>query len=108
VAPQRFEVSNQMLGRIIGCFAIRRGAPAAALVEHDDAVIVGVEKAAVRRRGPRTRAAMQENRRRSFGIAGHLPIHCMVAVQIEHAAFVWLDFRVELILGRTDIHAFNL
>jgi hypothetical protein len=32
----------------------------------------------------------------------------MVTVEIEHASFVRLDLRIELILGRTDIHDFNL
>jgi hypothetical protein len=51
---------------------------------------------------------MQENRGPPLGVARNLPIHCMVPVEIEHAALVRFDLGEELILRRRDVHEFHV
>src|SRR3546814_7249477 len=63
-----------------------RRAPGTALVEHDDAVVAGVEEASVIRPGAGAGAAVQEHHRASLGIAGDLPVHAVAPRSEEHTS----------------------
>jgi hypothetical protein len=95
---QRLDVGDKVACRVVGQLAQRGGAAGAALVEYDDAVVRGIEEPAVRRRGARARAAVQEQRRQAVALAGLLPIERVAAVDAEPARLVGLDIGVEIAL----------
>ncbi len=69
LAAQGLHVVDQVLGRVVAGLAEGGGAPGAALVEHDDAVMIGVEEPAVRRVGAGPRPAVQKDHRHAGRIA---------------------------------------
>src|SRR5690606_27140405 len=66
--PQLFDVGDQMVGGVVARFAEWRAAPAAALIQQDNAIVRGIEEAALVRIAAATRPAVQENHRSSSGI----------------------------------------
>src|SRR3546814_18718422 len=74
-----------------------RRAPCTALVEHDDAVVAGVEEASVIRPGAGAGTAVQEHHRASLGIAGDLPVHAVAPVQVEPPLAEGLDRRKQVL-----------
>src|SRR5207248_7337922 len=74
---------------------IRRRLAAAALVEHQDLVLVGVELPPMI--GARSAAgpAVEEYHRLAVGIAAQFPIKAAAVADVEHAAVVGLDLGIE-------------
>lgn len=107
MAPERLDIGHEVLRRIVGQIAVWGRAPAAALVEDDDAVEARVEEAAVRRRSARTRAAMQEQHRLAARIAGLLPMHDMAVIERQPATGKRLDLREQITAVVADVHGFR-
>ena len=101
VPPEKFHVRDQVLGRVDGQIRGRiarvRSAPAAAaLVEEDDPVDVGIEISAHARGTSRAGTAMEDDRGLAARVAADLPIDEVPVADVEHAVVVRLDFGVEL------------
>ena len=63
---KRFDVCDQVLGCVLGCFPMRDGPATAALIEQNAVKPVRVEQASVRRRDAGAGATMQEQNRLSI------------------------------------------
>jgi hypothetical protein len=92
---QGFHVGDEMRRRVVAQLAERQRAAGAALIENDDAVMVGVEIAPMVGRGAGARPAMQEHHRHAVGVAADLPIHLMQAIEIKQARGVRRDRRIK-------------
>jgi hypothetical protein len=95
LASQRFHVGDQVRGGVVGKFAVRRGAAAAALVEQDDPVTRRVKKSSLVGRGAGSGAAVHEQHRNTLGVAGGFPVDAVDAWRFQHAAGVGGDGRVK-------------
>ena len=96
MGAQLLHVGHEMIGRVVLQVAQRHRAAAAALVEHDDAIELRIEEAAMHRRGTRARPAMQEDDRHALGIAALLPIDRVTPVDGQHSARVGRNLREEV------------
>src|SRR5206468_5793303 len=92
---QLLDVVDQVPGRVVVEARIRRRLAAAALVEHQDLVFVGVELPAMVGARSATGAAVQEYDRLAVGVAAQLPIEEVAVADVEHAGFVGVDRRVQ-------------
>ena len=88
-------VAAQIRGRVGG---VRGAASAAALVEEDDPVSVGVEPPPYDRAAARPRPAVHDERGLATGVAADLPVHEMAVADIEHPLLVRLDLRIQHVL----------
>ena len=77
-------VEDPVLGRVIADIGIGLGAPAAALIENHNPVMIRIKQPAVGRGGAGAGSAVQKQHRLAFGVARYLPIHFMMTVEIEH------------------------
>ena len=84
-------VGNQGLRVVARELGVRRRATRAALVEQDDAVAFGVEKATVARLRSHAGTAMHEEHRDPFGVAALLEIEFMGRIHREAMGLVRLD-----------------
>ena len=108
MAAQPLDVGDQMRRGVVAQFAQRRRAAGAALVEHHDVVMRGVEKAPVVGRAAGAGAAVQEDDRDAMRVARLLPIHRVDGIEPEHAAAERFDWRVELVTERgRDVHCMS-
>ncbi len=80
-------------------FVLERGEglalAAAALVEQDDAIVAGVEEAAVLRVGAAAGAAVEEHDWFAGGVAGLLEVEVVLGVDGEASEVIGLDRRIE-------------
>src|SRR3546814_4884646 len=91
-----------MRRRVLVDLAERRRAPGAALVEHDDAVMPGIEEAPMGRRRAGARPPMQEENRHAVWIARLLPVEGMNGVDRQTAGLVGLDLGEQFAAGHRD------
>ena len=96
MGAQLLHVGDEVIGRVVLQVAERHRAAAAALVEHDDAIELRVEEAAMHGRRAGARPAMQEDDRHALGIAALLPIDRVTPVDRQHAAGVGRDLREQV------------
>src|SRR5690606_24703919 len=73
LCPQPFDVFDQMPGGVVLQARMRRGAPAAALVEQQNLVALRVEQASMCAGASPAGTAMQEDRRLAIRVAAKLP-----------------------------------
>ena len=73
MSPQDLDVLEQQLGRVVSGLAERGRPTGAALVEQDDAVVIGIEEAPMQRPAARTGSAVQKQDRHPGGPAGRSP-----------------------------------
>ena len=93
MAAQCLDVFDQQFRGVVGDLAQRLRPAGAALIEDDDAIMVGIEEPTMHRRRTGARAAMQEHHRHAFGIAALLPIEPMNRVDLQHTRQIGLDRR---------------
>ena len=96
MVPELLHVGHEMAGGVVVQLAERHGAAAAALVEHDDAVELRIEEAAMHGRRTGARAAVQEHDGHALRIAALLPIDRVPPVDRQHAAGVGRDLREQI------------
>ena len=106
---QALDVGDQIPGGVVGEVGMRRGAPAAALVEQDDPVLFRVVELAHLRAAAAARAAMQQDHGLSVRIAALLVIQRVAVVDGELADVVWLDGGIEVahVSGSVWMSRFN-
>ena len=83
---QRLDVGDKVLRRVGLQFGVRARAAAAALVEQDDHVMVGIEQAAVIGMAAAARPAVQEQRGLALRVARRFPADAVIVADIEMAA----------------------
>ncbi len=103
MAPQRLNVVDEMPERVVLQRAQGQRPSGAALIENDDAVMSGIEEAAMGRGRARAGPAMQKQDRHAMRIARLLPIHRVTGVKRQHPGREGFD-RWEKILA---VHALN-
>src|SRR5690606_23087103 len=81
---------------------MRRGAATATLIEQQHVVGSGVEEAAVYRRAPAARSAMEKDRRLALRITAELPIHAVTVVGSQVAVRIRLNLRIHSGLAFED------
>ncbi len=94
VLAQALHVGDQIPGRVVGKFGVRRGAPAATLVEQHDAVMRRIEEAPTVGIAARAGTAVHEYHRLAARVAALLVVDRVQRRNGEPAAVVWLDFGV--------------
>ena len=95
VLAHALDVGNEMPGRVVGQFGMRRRAPASALVEQDDAVTRRIEEAPRLRVAACPRSAMQEHHRLAFRVAALFVVDPMQVGNLEETRIVGLDVGIE-------------
>lgn len=96
---QALDIVDQMGSGIVGQVAMRPRAAGPALVENDNAVVMGIEEPAMGRGRAGTRPAMQEDDRRPFRVAALFPVHGVAAIEIEHPGGKGFDGWVKIAAG---------
>ncbi|MPM56844.1 hypothetical protein SDC9_103660 [bioreactor metagenome] len=91
-------VGRHLLGRA-RLRDMRRRGPAAALVEHHDAVALGIEEPTPLGATATARAAVQEDRRLTGRVAALLDIDALAISDIDRRGVVGIDRRVQLAFG---------
>src|SRR5690606_31563186 len=79
---------------------MRRGAPAAALVEQQNLVALRVEQASMCAGASPAGTAMQEDRRLAIRVAAKLPVHTVTITGVQVAMGVGMDLRIHYALRR--------
>lgn len=82
---QRFDVSNEMLRRVINDFGVRGGTARTALVEQNHAVVLWIMKAPHARHIASTRPAVQQHHRPAGWMSALLVVHAMPGIQLQAA-----------------------
>ncbi len=82
---QPFHGRDQVRRRVIPQLAQRLRPSRAPLIEDDDAIVGGIEEAAVCGGRSGARSAVEEDRRHPIRVAGNLPVHDMDVVELGHA-----------------------
>jgi hypothetical protein len=95
VLAQQFHVGDEMPGRVVGQLRMRHGAPAAALVEQNDAVALRIEEAPRLRVAAGAGPAMHEYHRLALRIAAFLEIDPVQWRHLQEARIIGFDFGVE-------------
>ncbi len=96
VLTQSLDVLDQVPGGVVFQAGIGRGATAAALVEGDDAIEVGIEEAPTQAIAAGTRPAMEEQHRQAVGRAALIGVEYMGRFDGQLVAGIGLDFRVQI------------
>ncbi len=95
VYPQLLDVFDEMPGGVFFKFGVRCRAPAAALIEKDDAIAIGIVVAAHRRTGTAARAAMNGQNRDAVRIADLLVVKFMQWRDAQPALRIRSERRIE-------------
>src|SRR5690348_15357344 len=93
--PQPFDVGDQIPGGVVAQFGVRRRAPAATLVEQDDAISARVEESPALGVAARAGSAVQEHHRLAARIAALLVVERVQRRDLQRAGIVGLDLGVE-------------
>lgn len=100
MTAEALDVGDQVVGGVGGQVDIRgacmgRAATAVALNVEDDPVAVGIEEAAVPRGAAGAGAAVEDEGGLALGVAAGPPIQDMSVADVESAAVVGLEYRIE-------------
>ena len=98
-------VGDQVPRRVLAQFAQGCRAPGSALVEADEAVVVGVKQSPVVRRPGTPGAAMKEDHRHSVAASALLQANGVQVIDRDHAHIEWLDRRVKIGAGHEGLGA---
>src|SRR5260221_7272670 len=106
VFAQPFDVGHQVPGGVLDQAGARTAAPAAPLIEYDDAVVLGIEELPGAPVGAGSRSAVQKNRRFTGGVAALFVIDFMQFGYSEETVTVGLNRRVQSAIrnGRRRAH----
>ncbi len=96
VHADAFDIGNKILSSVATQFRMRRGTPAAALIEQDDPVMLRVEEPAMKGLTSGTRTAVQEHDGCAFGIAAFLDPKGVQVRHLELELKVRFDLRIQL------------
>ena len=99
VGSQELDIRDEVLRRVrrqvdVGLARVRRAATTVALIEQDDAVLIGIEERAVPRCAAGAGSAVKDERGAAVRVAAGLPIHLVAVTDREHAGVVGLDPRM--------------
>jgi len=94
---QLLDVGDQIRRGIVDQRSQRRRSSGAPLIEDYDAVMRGIEEAAMGRRGPRAGTAVQEHHSRTPGVAALLPVHRVRRIERQRARGIGLDGREKIL-----------
>ena len=95
VRSYALDVGDQVPRRVLSDLRVGPALAAAALVEQDDAVALGIEEAPVARVGAVARPAVQKDHRLAARVAAHLPVDAVEVGHLEEAGVVRLRDRIQ-------------
>jgi hypothetical protein len=93
--PQSFYIGDEIEGRVGLEIPSRLRTAAAALVEEDDAVAIGIEQPAMVGLAATARTAVEKQYRLALGVAAGFPIEAMSIPDVEVTAIIGLDRWIE-------------
>ena len=95
VHAKRFDVRDQMPGRVVGERRVRLALAATALIEEHDAIALGVEEATLPGTRPAARSTVQEDGGLTVGVARLLEVERVLRRDLQESRPVRLNLGVE-------------